>query len=560
MLLVSGRGIKKSFGEHTVLTDLDFEIKVGARIGLVGRNGAGKTTLANILFRELPADAGQLTWFAKVTMGYLRQSSEANRAGVCLIDPESAQFYADISVRDTKDFLKLSKELGLTGVQEWEDGRFQSLSGGEQTKLALAKVLAARPELLLLDEPTNHLDLFGVEWLIARLREYEGTVVIISHDRYFLDQTVIEVIELEEGKSRSYLGNYTDYRNEKNRQYQAQLQRYYEEKKKQEKIEAEIAQVKIWSAKAHREAGKSGDVRIGIKEFYRTKAKKMDTRIKSRVKKLERMKEEGTPKPKAERDVDFFFTEETKHGRRILEVRDLTKSFGERVLFTDTTFTLKRGDKVGLFGLNGCGKTTLLQILLNQIPADHGTIWLSPSIKAGYLSQDVLDFETSKTTWELLGLEPRFFNEEAKKLLIDMGFTYESLYRPVSVLSTGEKTRLKIARLILDRCDLLFMDEPTNHLDLFQREQLEEALSTFPGTLIIVSHDRYMMEALCNRLLVFVEMNGAPKVQMVEGFGDYQRLLRSIENNREAGDKPAQFLPDLNNFGSTRQEDRKSVV
>lgn len=528
MILVSGSGITKSFGDFLLLKAADFEIKNGGRVGLVGRNGAGKTSLAKIIFGELPAEAGQITWFTPVTMGYLRQSSEQTRVGIRLCNRAAEELNFDGCRTDQEEFLKLCRELGLKKVVAEKAGSTTELSGGEKTKLALAEVLAARPNFLLLDEPTNHLDLFGVEWLIQRLTAYEGTAVIISHDRYFLDRTVTDIWELEDGKLQHYPGNYTDYRRKKRQDYEARLAQYYIEKKRLEKIEREVARLKQWSAKAHREAGKSGEVRIGTKEFYRTKAKKMDRRVKSQIKKLNRLKKQGTAKPKAEKQVDFAFREAEKHSRRILEVRDLQKGFHGRILFTETTFSIKRGDKVGLFGPNGCGKTTLFRILRGDLSPDHGEIWLSPSVKIGYLSQDVHDFATSKNAWEFLGLAPRFFNEEAKQILLNMGFTYDSLYRPVSVLSTGEKTRLKIARLILDHCELLFMDEPTNHLDLFQREQLEEALAVFNGTLLLVSHDRYMLERLCPRLLVFVERDGVSTVQMVEGgFAAAQELLQA---------------------------------
>lgn len=518
MLLLSCRGIKKSFADTEVLKGIDLDIKERERIGLVGPNGCGKTTLANLIYGMIEPDEGSIQrFFAESTIGYLLQSK----------DYLSNHQSKDYDVLHQNKFLKTTKQLGLNKVFQWEEERLESLSGGEKTKLALAKVLVTSPQLLILDEPTNNLDYAGAEWLRDHLASYHGAILIISHDRYFLDQVVTRIVEIDDGVAQSYSGNYTFYRQEKNRQREIQLHHYYEQKKSEAQIEIEINRLRNWSAKAHREAGKVGkmaEIRKGGKEFYRTKAKKMDQQVKSRIQRLEKLKKAGVSKPTEEPDVHFLFNDSKKHGRRVLEGDGISKRFNHRILFTNSSFCILRGEKVGIFGPNGCGKTTLIKLLLGQEKLDQGTIWMSPSAKIGYLSQDISDLDPKKTILETLGLDRFRFIHSARSLLANLGFDDSKIEKKVSQLSMGERIRLKLAKLILDQADLLILDEPTNHLDLYSREELEAALLTYQGTLLLVSHDRYMIEKLCNRLLIF-ENQRIRKV--TSGFKEYQANLEN---------------------------------
>ncbi|XEC94309.1 ribosomal protection-like ABC-F family protein [Paenibacillus tarimensis] len=498
MTLISCRHIKKSFGDLAVLKNINLDIQNGERIGLVGRNGAGKSTLAELLFGRLPPDEGILNYYRKeLKTGYMMQSTSYS----------VNTFNSMMDVAQNNDamapFLELTGYLGLEKVRNWEMERFNSLSGGEKTKLALAHIWALGPNLLILDEPTNHLDFQGVEWLVGELEQYTGTALIISHDRYFLDRTVKRIVELEDGEIRDYAGNYSFYREEKARRHQSQLHQYQIEQKYKAKIEAEIARLEQWSSKAHREAGKVGkmaEMRAGVKEFYRTKAKKMDRQIKSRIKRLKKIEFEGTEKPKEELKAAFDFKTPEKRGRRILEAKSIGKSFGSKSLFRDNSFTILRGEKIGLLGPNGCGKTTLIRMILGEESVDQGELWLSPSAKAAYLTQDVGDLDSRKSVLDFI--QSRNMTA-ARTLLANMGFDANMLMKPVGQLSLGERTRIKIANLIMQDNDLLILDEPTNHLDLHSREQLEETLSDYEGTIVLVSHDRYMLERLCDKMLIF---------------------------------------------------------
>ncbi|WP_273834035.1 ribosomal protection-like ABC-F family protein [Guptibacillus sedimenti] len=517
--VIQVKDLQKSFGEREILSDVNFEIRIGEKIGLVGWNGAGKSTLVNILMKRIEPDRGSVT-IPHVNIGYLPQSTDNHLA----VD---AELFGE-------RLLEQSKKLGFQ-KERWEQESLQHLSGGEKLKLSLAKIWASSPEFLILDEPTNHLDIQGVKWLSEEVRNYSGAALIISHDRYFLDETVTKIFELESGKLTIYEGNYSFYRNEKQRRYEQNKRDYEKQQRKVEMIEQQISTLKNWSAKGHREAGKGGsnseNRQMGLREFERAKAKKKDNQIKSKLKRLNlELKKDGVEKPKEEKTVSFQFESGAKRGKRILEAKGIKKQFGDRLLFDKSHFYIKHGDRIGLIGSNGTGKTTFIKILLEQEKLTKGSLWMSESTKVAYLSQDVTDLPGEKTPLDYLDLTNRQLETRARTLLSNMGIQQEILGKRISQLSLGERTRIKLIHMILMEYDFLILDEPTNHLDLPSREELERTLSTYSGTLLIVSHDRYLVEKLCTKLLVIE--NG--KMKRVEvGIKEYEEKQKKKETGNE---------------------------
>lgn len=492
-LLMSCREVKKDYGETNILNDISFDIAIGERIGLVGLNGSGKTTLANIIAGDLAADSGSLLWHKKsVNIGYLKQ--------------ESAYMGQKIEEPHMTDYLYTSSMLGLGKINDWDETKLNNLSGGEKTKLSLSKIWVQNPDFLILDEPTNHLDYEGVQWLIKELRKYKGTVLIISHDRFLLDECVTRIVEVENGVLQDYYGNYSLYREEKRKRYESQLNQYLLQEEKKKEINKQINTLKTWSAKAHSDApakAAAAGNKKGGKEFLRAKAKKIDIQVKSRIKRLERIKIQGVERPKEEDTISFQLKPASLKGNRIMEARDLAKAFYDKVLFRDSSFYIKRGDKIGIWGENGCGKTTLLKILMGLEGADNGEVFLSTSAKLGYLSQDIAHIDPHKRVSDCFDATTRQERGRLQTLLFNMGFSEDMLVHPIGSLSLGELTRLRIAELIVKECDLLILDEPLNHLDLHSRELLEKVLLDYNGTILLVSHDRYMMDQVCSKLLAF---------------------------------------------------------
>jgi len=529
MTLISCRKLAKSFGEQPVLTHVDLDIAQGERIGLVGVNGAGKSTLANLIYGSTAPDGGTVERHRpQMTVGYLLQSTSYT------VNTFTDMLGAGGTAGKEDEFLSVTSKLGLHKVKEWSADRLGGLSGGERTKLAIAHIWASKPDLLILDEPTNHLDFQGVDWLVRELNGYGGATLIISHDRYFLDRTVDRIVELDGGTSAEYAGNYTFYREEKERRFRSQMHQYEERRKYERKIEAEINRLKNWSHKAHRDAGKTGKMAEmrGVKEFYRTSAKKMDQQIKSRIKRLEKIEIEGVQRPKEEAEVRFELEAAGKRGRRIVEASRIAKSYDGRLLFRDSSFYIQRGERVGLLGPNGCGKTTLLRMIAGSEQPDSGSLWVSGTARLAYLTQDVTDLDPDRTVLDLIAGAWALRDDAGRMrtLLANMGIGEALLRKPVRQLSLGERTRVKLADLIMREQDLLILDEPTNHLDLASREQLEESLLSYDGTLLVVSHDRYFLEKTCDKLLVF---DGGEIRRHEGGFGDY--LARAEERNGDGG-------------------------
>lgn len=506
------RNIDKTFDNKVILNNVSFDIEKGERIGLVGNNGAGKTTLANILFGTVSPDKGSIEGIENIKIGYLEQTVHY------VLNESTPLPYEEIS----SDFLEMTSELGLKKVNNWEEERFSHLSGGERLKLTLAKVWETSPDILILDEPTNHLDVQGVKWLVEQLEAFKGTVIVISHDRYFLDLTVSKVLEIDNGNITCYKGNYSLYRTEKKKRYEDQRHQYEMQQKMKERIEGQVTNLQQWAGKAHREMTKQD---YGTKEYHGVKAKKLDRAIKSKMKRLEKELEKNkVDKPTEEKKVRFQFDGAGKRGKRIIEAKNLVKTFQDRKLFKQSQFYLNHGERIGLVGPNGSGKTTLLKMLLGEETMSNGEIWKSPSLNIAYLSQDIDDLPPTKTPIEALGLTSRDEILQARTTLANMGIGEELLRQPVETLSLGERTRVKLCGMIIQNYDLLILDEPTNHLDLASREQLETTLREFSGTLLVISHDVYFLNNLCDKLLV-IEDQLIKRVEM--GLEEYENLKSS---------------------------------
>jgi macrolide transport system ATP-binding/permease protein len=494
--LMKVREIEKSFNLRKVLTNISFEIKHGDRIGLVGYNGTGKTTLANILSGKLSPDKGTIEKSKGLRVGYLSQS----------IDYEVNDFYKAASTLEGEMY-HLASELGLKKAYEWQEDRLQHLSGGEKLKLALSMVWASKPGLLILDEPTNHLDFNGIEWLISELKSFNSAVLIISHDRHFLDKAVSQIFEIEDGKMHFYKGNYSDYQLEKKRRVESQQHQYSIQQKKKEEIELQMDLLTSWSEKAHRNSTKQDRDR-GYKEFHRAKAKNRDKQIKSKMKRLQQELEKNKiEKPTNEAGVRFQFENKGKRGKRIIEAKKLTKAFGYEPLFHDSQFYISQGERIGLIGENGCGKTTFIKMIIGQEPLTSGELWKSESLKIAYLSQDVDDLSPNQTALEALGFTDRESIFRARTMFANLGMKEALITKPMGTLSLGERTRVKLVDILMGEYDVLILDEPTNHLDLPSREQLEKTLDEFTGTILTVSHDYYFLNKLCDKLLVFEDGN-----------------------------------------------------
>lgn len=455
--------VGKVYGERQVLNAIDLEIIQGQKIGIVGSNGAGKTTLAKLLTGKEEVSSGEIIWYRDgLSIGYMEQATDCK------------------------------------GLEE-------TLSGGEKTRALLNQVFYGKHDLLVLDEPTNHLDYEGVKWLIKKVRAFRGTVIIISHDRYFLDACITHIAEIEGGQLTLFKGNYSWYREEKKRQYEAAMHHYLEEEKVKDKIEGQIEALKNWSNKAHREAAKKAREtgnKKGGREFNRAKAKKMNQAVKSRIKRLQKMEVSSKGKPEEEKGVLFKVEEAAKSSNFILEAKEIGKCYGTKTLFSKSSFYINRGEKIGLYGRNGCGKSTLIKGILEQVPLE-GQLRVSRTKRIGYISQEVIDLEEDKTIRELFPTTSQEDNTKVRTALANMGFSSEALGKKIAVLSLGERMKLKLLKMIREGCEVLILDEPTNHIDLHVREQLEETLLAYKGTLILVTHDRYMLEKLCDKLLVF---------------------------------------------------------
>lgn len=518
MVMVSASGISKSYGIDIILEQTSFHINEGDRIGIVGDNGAGKSTLLSILAGQLTPDAGELFISSQTDIGYLKQhdnfSSENTVYQEMLsifsetiaMEENMHRLSALISSKssegeDVKELLseydKLMEALERKGgfgyqseirgilssmafPESFYEKKISTLSGGERTRLALASLLLKKPRLLLLDEPTNHLDIGTLKWLEQYLKNYWGTLVIVSHDRYFLDQTVNRIFEIQNTKLTVYEGNYSLYL-QKKKQKEEDLQREYERQNEEIRRQEEI-----------------------IRRFKQRGTEKLAKQAKSREKRLGHIERLQRPVLSKGR-MKIQFKERFQSGNDVLMGMDLSMSFtdnGEiRTLFKDVSFDIKRGERICIVGPNGIGKTTLLKIIMGQLKPDSGFVRLGHNVMPGYYDQEQAMLRSNLTVLEELHESYRLYTEtQLRSILGRFLFRNDDVFKQVSALSGGERAKLSLLKLMLSGANLLIMDEPTNHLDISAKEVFEDALLDFPGTILIVSHDRYLLNKIPTRI------------------------------------------------------------
>ena len=385
---------------------------------------------------------------------------------------------------------------GLSIPQSMREQLFDKLSGGEKTRVNLARLILEDTDILLLDEPTNHLDLRATEWLEEYLEKFKGTVLTVSHDRYFLDQVVDRIVEIQEGRAEFYEGNYSFYAVEKERRYEEKLRQYEKEQAKIEQLEKAAAQMRIWAYS-------------GMDKTFK--------RVKSMEKRIERMR--VTDRPKKERKMEVRFGEREFRGDEVLTIKGLTKSFGDRTLFANLGLEVEGGERIGLLGDNGSGKTTLLKLILGEEEPDSGKIRMGPTVRTGYLPQHVHFDHPERNLVDTLIYDQDCTAQTARNRLAAFKFRGEDVFKPVSALSGGEQSRLRLCMLMDEKINLLILDEPTNHLDIQSREWIEEAVEEYEGNLLFVSHDRYFIERFASR--IWMLENG----QITDFRGGYQDYL-----------------------------------
>jgi len=516
MIILSASNICLSFGTDTILDNITFAVEESDKIGVVGVNGAGKSTLFKILNGDILPDSGDIYTAKGCKIGFLRQNSgldsqrsiwdEMLETFSELIEMEKRMSELEKQISAEKDKVRLSSLMNeysvlsdkfarsggyeyntrakgvLKGLGFEEDEfnkKVEVLSGGQKTRLALAKLLLKEPDILLLDEPTNHLDINALEWLEDFLKNYKKAVLVISHDRYFLDMVTNKTIEIENNKNKVFKGNYTEYLKQKALDREIQQKHYELQQKEIARLEAFIEQQRRWNREKNIRAAESRQKAI------------------DRMEKIE--KPENLPSK-----IRIKFRSSIISGNDVLFVENLSKEFPGKPLFNNINFKLQRNERVFILGPNGCGKSTLLKILTGNIEKTSGVFEYGHNVNIGYYDQELSNLDESKTVLEeILDLDSGLTLTELRNLLASFLFTGDDVTKPISVLSGGERSRVSLIKLILSGANFLVLDEPTNHLDINSREALEDALMNFDGTILSVSHDRYFIKKLSTRILEF---------------------------------------------------------
>lgn len=517
MIAIGCENVSLSYGTEVILDKVTFSINEGERLGIVGVNGAGKTTLIKIFSGEYSSDEGNIYISKNLRVGVLKQHIEYE-SDKNIYDALADEFVPprvnDVNALEKAKGEYISRVKGFLknlGFSETEIHGLpvSALSGGQKTRIALASVLLKNYDILMLDEPTNHLDISSLDWLEDYLKNSGKTVLIISHDRYFLDKVTTKTLEIENHKGKLYNGNYTFYANQKKKDREVQEKHYKDQQKEIARIEAYIANQRKWNRERNIIAAESRE---------------------KQLKKMERVEKVSALPDK----IKLSFASAGRSGDDVLSVRKVGKRYGERELFSDVSFELKYQDKAFLFGNNGCGKSTLIKIIAGRIPADNGVIDVGYNVHCAYYDQENQDLDTSSTVMdELWNVNDSLSPGEIRAILARFLFTGEDCFKEVGVLSGGERARLTLAKLIMSKNNFLILDEPTNHLDINSREALESALADFDGTILAVSHDRYFINKLSTRMLVF---NAVEQNRVFDYKGGYSEYLEYKEKYLTVGD------------------------
>ncbi len=556
MIVLSASNLTKVYGTDVIIQGVDFHVNDGDRIGLVGRNGAGKTTLLNMITGELTPDDGQLFMPSGLRIGYLKQRDNFNGNNTVLEEinaifkpleklEEDIAKTADAIANNPHDEKLLHKlddmqheydrrggytyKSEITGIlnsmafgPEYFDKKIDTLSGGEKTRLALAALLLEKPDLLVLDEPTNHLDIGTLRWLEQYLSSYKGSIIIVSHDRYFLNRSVNRIFEIEHHKLRAYDGNYDEFAEKKRQIRDAEMRAYNNQQK-------EIARQEEM-----------------IRRFKQHGTELLAKRAASREKRLDMVERLERPEA-AEGKMKIQFTQDFQSGNDVIYAEDLSKSFGygtnKKTLFENVNLDIKKGEKICIVGRNGIGKTTLLKILLEELSPEKGRVKIGHNVTFGYYDQGQLLLNPRNTVLEEMKSTYRLYTDtHMRSLLGRFLFKNDDVFLNVGDLSGGEKARLSLLKLMLGGANTLILDEPTNHMDIESKEVFEEALAEFPGTAIIISHDRYFLQKIPNRIL---ELTPDGIVEYLGKYDYYIEKSSEVQSGKKymeelSGDKQSQ--------------------
>ena len=537
-MILALNNISKSFGTDVILENISFHIEEKEKTAIIGVNGAGKSTLFKIITGELSADSGEVIMPKTATLGYFSQSLEIDSSNtvynelltvfepVMQMEKQLRQMEEKMSSLEGSDLDRLMSEYSVLshkieenngysyesrmrgvikglGFNESESTQpINELSGGQKTRVALGKILLQSPDILLLDEPTNHLDIDSISWLEDFLKNYQGAVLIISHDRYFLDKVANKVIEIENRKSKEYFGDYSYYAQQKAKDREAQYHRYINQQKEIKHQEEVIKK---------------------LREFNREKSIK---RAESREKMLNKMERIDAPENLPDK-MRLTIKPSKESGNDVLSIDSLSMAFENVPLFENISFDIKKGEKVALIGPNGIGKTTLFKIILSRLAPISGSVKLGSNVVTGYYDQEQSDLNLNKTIFdEISDTYPDLTNTRIRNVLAAFVFTGDDVFKTIDTLSGGEKGRVALAKIMLSNANFLILDEPTNHLDINSKEILEQALNSYEGTVLYISHDRYFINATAHKIIELT------KDKAVTYLGNYDYYIEKSEENR----------------------------